>query len=251
MTESAIEFKNVSVRLGNHTALEALTFTLPQGAFLAILGPNGAGKSTLLKVILGLIAPSAGEARVFGGAPAELDRASKGYVPQVKTLDRTFPALSIELVVTGLRGKWPARVKADERKRALQSLERVGAAHLADRPIGQLSGGELQRVYLARSFARHPRLVLLDEPAQGMDIAGEADMLHLLENYQKDTGATVLMITHDWEAAHHHASHVLIINRRAVSFGTPKEALKAEHFRQAFGHMGHKHSMAMGFPGDA
>lgn len=250
MSVLAIDVEALSVRLGRHLALDRLTLALPEGAFLAILGPNGGGKTTLLKVLLGLIAPNEGRARVFGQAPADVAPQWIGYVPQVKTLDRSFPALSLELVVSGLRARWPARIGRSERQAALEALGRVGAAHLADRPIAQLSGGELQRVFLARSFARGPRLVLLDEPAAGMDVAGEADMYALLEAYQRTSGATVLMVTHDWEAARHHAGHVLVLNRRAISFGPPAAALGEAFMRQAFGHIGHDHAMMHGATGD-
>ena len=252
MNSPAVDVKNLSVRFGDHLALEDVTCSLPAGAYLAILGPNGAGKSTLLKVLLGLLEPTEGEARVFGRRPGDVPPDWVGYVPQIKTLERSFPALAIELVLTGLLGRWPGRIKPGERQKAMAAMELTGTAHLATRPIGHLSGGELQRVYLARSLARRPRLIMLDEPATGMDIAGESDMYVNLESYQRDTGATLLMITHDWEVARHHADAVLILDRRQVSFGPPDEALAEAPLRAAFGHLGHKHPFFEGGPtGDA
>jgi zinc transport system ATP-binding protein len=111
--------------------------------------------------------------------------------------------------------------------------------------LGRLSGGQLQRVYLARALVRRPRLLLLDEPATGVDRLGEVDLYRHLEAYQEETGATILMITHDWEAAHH-ASHVLVLNRRVIGFGPPERALSEECLRQAFGHLGHEHALFLG-----
>lgn len=240
----ALEVQRLSVRFGEFQALEGVSLAIPEGAFVAIVGPNGAGKSTLLKAILGLL-PFRGEVRVYGRPLGEADPLWFGYVPQIKTFDRTFPALALELVATGLRRRWPFRLSPRERAQALEALERVGAEGLAHRPLGRLSGGQLQRVYLARALVRRPRILLLDEPATGVDRVGEVDLYRYLEAYQAETGATVLMITHDWEAAHH-ASHVLVLNRRVVGFGPPEKALSEECLRQAFGHLGHVHSLYVG-----
>jgi len=240
----ALRLQNVRVRLGEFEPLKGVSFAVPEGAFVAVVGPNGAGKSTLFKVLLGLV-PYEGEVRVLGRPPREVDPYQVGYVPQIKTFDRSFPALSLELVVSGIRRAWPFRVGKEERARALEALEEVGALELASRPLGRLSGGELQRVYLARALVRRPRLLLLDEPATGVDPLGEQDLYRLLEAYQARSGATILMITHDWEAAYHHATHVLVLNREVVGFGPPERALSEECLRRAFGHLGHAHAIRM------
>jgi len=233
----------VTVRLGDATVLEDVGFELEPGCFLAIVGPNGAGKSTLVKVALGLITPQRGHAALFGEvAGARLERV--GYVPQLKTFDRTFPATALELVVTGLRRGWPARIRARERELARAALSRVGAERLAQRQLARLSGGELQRAYLARALARRPELVLLDEPATGVDFLAEHDLYDLLEGYQRDTGATVAMVTHDLAAARYHADRVLVLNRRVHGFGTPDEVLCEPCLERAFGHLGHHHALA-------
>ena len=242
--EYAVELEDVSVRYGSYTALEHVSLKIPKGAFVAIIGPNGAGKSTLLKLVLGLVRPTEGVVRVFGRPPLEVPAEWLGYVPQFKTLDRSFPALALELVVSGLRRRWPFRVTPAERSRALAALGWVRGEDLAEKRLARLSGGELQRVYLARAFVREPKMLLLDEPATGMDVLGETDMYRILEDYQKHRGATILMITHDWEAARHHATHVLVLNRRVVGFGPPERALTDECIRRAFGHEGHPHELS-------
>jgi zinc transport system ATP-binding protein len=241
---AAISARNLALSVGGNSLLEDLTLDVAPGAFCAVLGPNGAGKSTLLKLIIGLLAPTAGRLEVLGataGSPALARRI--GYVPQVKTLDRTFPALAIDLVASGITGSWPWRIPPAHLAQAETALAQAGALELAQRALGVLSGGELQRVYLARALARQPRLLLLDEPAAGIDAAGEHDMFHILEDYQRKTGATVLLVSHDWGAAWHHASQALLLSRRLLASGPPREVLTDGALREAFGHSGHSHGM--------
>lgn len=239
---------DVTVRFSDATVLEDVSFDLDGGCFLAVVGPNGGGKSTLIKVALGLVKPQSGHAALFGDAAgAHPERI--GYVPQLKTFDRTFPATALELVVTGLRRSWPARIGREERQRGVAALAHVGANHLEKRPLARLSGGELQRVYLARALVRVPELVLLDEPATGVDFLAEHDLHDLLEAYQEHTAglgkkATVVMITHDMAAARYHADQVLVLNRRLMAFGSPGEVLADEKLKAAFGHRHHGHAVA-------
>ncbi|RDI95470.1 ABC transporter ATP-binding protein [Meiothermus sp. QL-1] len=254
MAAPAVELERFSVRFGEFQALEEVSLEVPPGAFVAIVGPNGAGKSTLLKALLGLERGAlrdgptrvSGQVRVLGLPPGRVPPGWVGYVPQVKGFDRSFPALALEVVVSGLRRRWPFFITQKERSEAEAALAQVGALHLARRRLSRLSGGELQRVYLARSLIRRPRLLLLDEPATGVDAVGEADLYRHLEAYQAESGATILMITHDWDAARHHASRVLVLNRRVVGYGPPEEVLSPAYLGQAFGHVGHEHSLALG-----
>lgn len=239
----ALHVKGVSVRLGEVPVLEGVSFDLEAGRFLAIVGPNGAGKSTLVKVMLGLIEPDRGHAAVFGRHAGEVPERI-GYVPQLKTFDRSFPASVTELVVSGLRRAWPVRVSGPEREEALRALAQVGAAPLAGRSLAKLSGGELQRAFLARALVRAPSLVLLDEPAAGVDYLAEHDLYDLLERYQAEHGATVAMVTHDLSAARYHADRVLVLNRKQHGFGAPEEVLCEPCLQEAFGHLGHRHAVA-------
>lgn len=250
MTDPVVECRDVSVKLGDFKALHGLNMTLREESFLAVMGPNGAGKSTFMKALMGLVSLEGGTLSVLGREPGQHVRRELGYIPQIKTLDRNFPALPMELILTGLRGTWPWRVSKKEKETAHEAMEMAGVAHRKGVPLGKLSGGELQRVYLARAFVRQPRLILLDEPATGMDRRGEADMYSLLEKYRKAHHATIIMITHDWEAARHHATHVLLLDRIMIGFGTPGEVLVEDNMRRAFGHVGHHHSMTIPVPGN-
>lgn len=243
MNKTGIEIIDLSVRFADFYALQDINLQIPESTFVAIVGPNGAGKSTFLKVLLGLQTEYSGEVKVYDRHIDQVPPEWIGYVPQFKTMDRRFPALSIELVLTGLNRVWPWKGKKEAHQKALQAMEQAGAGHLSDRPIRKLSGGELQRVCLARSIVRQPRLVMLDEPATGIDTIGEIDMYKQLEAYQKSSGATIVMITHDWHAATHHADYVLLLNKKQISFGPPSIAFKEENLRMAFGHMGHDHKV--------
>jgi zinc transport system ATP-binding protein len=150
----------------------------------------------------------------------------------------------VELVVTGLRRRWPLRVTKRERGLAHAALDDVGAARLTDRALPKLSGGELQRVYLARALVRRPAIVLLDEPATGVDFLAEHDLYDLLERYQAVSGATVAMVTHDLAAARYHANRVLVLNRRLHGYGLPEDVLCEACLQEAFGHVGHRHAVA-------
>lgn len=229
--------------------LDGLTFDVGTGDFVAVVGPNGGGKTTLLRVLLGLVGLQDGGVHVFGHPPASVDPHLVGYVPQVKRLDRTFPARAIDLVLTGVEQRWPFRVGTDEQSRAVAALRRVGAEDLADRALNGLSGGELQRVYVARSLARAPQLILLDEPATGIDVAGASDLYDVLEADQAERNTTIIMVTHDWNAAYHHATHVLLMDGRQVAFGSPDSVLTDAYLRDAFGHTGHAHAMLLGDDG--
>lgn len=240
----ALHVHHLWVRFGDYQVLEDVTFDLAAGEFLAIVGPNGAGKSTLIKVALGLVRPQRGHATIFGdSAPAVARRV--GYVPQLKTFDRSFPATTIELVASGLRRRWPVRLRAAEREAALAALTRVGGERLAARTLAKLSGGELQRAFLARALVRRPDIVFLDEPATGVDFLAEHDLYDLLERYQQDSGATVVMITHDLATARYHASYVAVLNRQLHGFGPPTEVLCEPVLKRAYGHLGHGHALAV------
>lgn len=241
MAAELLRVDGLDVRLGDRDILRSVSFAIPPSSLLAILGPNGSGKSTLLRTLLGLVMPRRGTMILDGLPIGQAPAGAVGYVPQIKSLDRAFPARAIELVASAYLGRWPGVLRPPEREEAMEALARVGAAHLADRSIGVLSGGELQRIYLARSIARRPRLILLDEPETGVDAAGSADLHALLDGCRGENGSAVVLVTHDWEAAMYHATHVLLLRNSMVSFGDATHAFTEEAVRSAFGHTGHAH----------
>lgn len=235
----ALEVEGLRADYGRFTALADVTFTLPEGRLLALIGPNGAGKTTLVRCLVGLLAPHSGSLRVLGSPAGRHRREDVSYVPQVKRLDRTFPALPLEFVVSGLRGAWPWRISTSERAEAMAALERTGMADVADKPLSELSGGQLQRVFLARGLVRRPRLIFLDEPAAGIDAPAEEDLYRILNEYRRDQGGTVVMVTHDFRVARCHATDAALINRILIAFGSPEEVLGDRPLRAAYSHYGH------------
>ncbi|MCX6646309.1 MAG: metal ABC transporter ATP-binding protein [bacterium] len=240
---NAIEIENLSVRLGSFLALRSITTAVNEGDFAAIIGPNGAGKSTLLRAILGLVPLETGSISLFGQPFDKTSPEWIGYVPQLKTIDRNFPAVTCDLVASGMYRSWPGILTKKDHERVHEALEMVGAENLTHKPLGHLSGGEIQRVYLARAIVRKPRLLLLDEPATGIDAVGEDQMYSILDSYLEQADTTVLMVTHDWLAARHHATKAMLINRNLIAYGPSSEALSDSNLRAAFGHIGHAHHL--------
>lgn len=235
MTE-AIAARGLRISLSGRNILSNVDFSLPKGAYLAIIGPNGSGKSTLIRCMLGLTLPTEGSIYVASGLTV-------GYVPQIKTLDRTFPARACDLVATGVLGKWPFRIERSLHDRVHEMLQAVGVGSLAGAPLSKLSGGELQRVYLARAIIQDPDLLLLDEPATGIDYAGEETIHQIVDDLRAKRNATVAIVTHDLSIAEYHATHVIVLRNSQLSFGSPESALTDEVLREAFGHAGHSHRM--------
>lgn len=241
----ALKVDSLSVYLNKLHILRDLSFELPVGEYMAIVGPNGSGKTTLLKTVLGLISATDGRIKVFGNDISE-HNSKISYVPQVKTLDRTFPAQSIELVLSGLNKKWSFSISKTEKKLAYEMLEKLSASHLADKQLNKLSGGELQRVYLARCLITNPSILLLDEPATGIDLVCEKSVNHIIAEYNKNFNTTIIMVTHDWSAAYHHTSYTLLLNKQQVYFGPSDKAFTDLNLQRTFSHMGHDHGIKFG-----
>jgi zinc transport system ATP-binding protein len=246
MMNNSIEIENLNHKYSNFDVLCSINFSVKEGNFISIVGPNGGGKTTLLKLILGLDTPSEGNLNVLGYVPHKVPSKWISYVPQIKTLERSFPALAYELVANGITGRWIGRTPKRILDLAYNILEQIGASHLAFKPLNQLSGGELQRIYLARSFVKMPRLLLLDEPATGIDIAGEKDINKIIDEFRLNNHTTVLMVTHDWEAAYHHSDFVLLLNVKQICFDKPDKAFSDDNLRKAFRHTDHAHEMTFG-----
>jgi ABC-type Mn2+/Zn2+ transport system ATPase subunit len=206
-----LDVKGVSKRFGEKVVLQDVTFHVPVGEFLCLCGPNGAGKSTLLKIILGLVEGDTGGVVV--------DRKRLGYVPQRKAFDRDFPASPLEVVVANLRGRWPLKITEDERAIAMDVLKKTGAAKLANAQMRDLSGGETQRVFLARALATKPDLLILDEPTAGVDVGGRAAIVDLMAEISASDVIAAVLVTHNLQAIARCAERVLYLERSVKAWG--------------------------------
>jgi ABC-type Mn2+/Zn2+ transport system ATPase subunit len=213
-----LDVKGVSVSFGKKDVLEDVTFHVPVGEFLCLCGPNGAGKSTLLKIILGLQPPTRGTVSICG-MDAVRGRKKVGYVPQRKGFDRDFPATPLEVVIANLRGKWPLFTTKDEIKLAMESLERTGAAKLAHAQMRDLSGGETQRVFLARAMVTKPDLIILDEPTAGVDVSGRSAIVDLMAEISASETIAAVLVTHNIQAIARCAERVLYLDRKVRAWG--------------------------------
>ncbi len=236
MNNAAVAFEHVTVRLGGVLILDDVSATVPVGSCTAIVGPNGAGKTTLLLALLGQI-PYEGTIRL---ADTLGHRCRIGYVPQRLDFDRGLPITVAEFMASAhQRTPLWFGVSAQLRTRAMEALRMVGGEDLADKTIGMLSGGELQRALLAFALLDGPELLVLDEPTSGMDVQGEAMFCDLIERLRQRHGFTELMVSHDIAAVTHHATHVICLNKHTVGQGPPREVLTPENLALAFGiHMG-------------
>lgn len=221
-----LDVKGVSVEVdGGRRLLDNVSFWVPKGEFVCLCGPNGAGKSTLLKTILGLMKPTRGASEILGKPPGKAG-SKVGYVPQRKTSDMRFPARAVDLIVANLRGSWPARVNEKERERAREVLKHVGGERLLDKDLAGLSGGETQRVFLARALVTRPELIMLDEPTAGVDVKGRAEFLDLLAEISASDELAAVLVTHNLAAVARCAERVVYLDSgRLTAWGLPSELL--------------------------
>jgi len=214
-----VEARGLGVRLGGRDILRGVDLTLRRGEIVTVIGPNGGGKTTLLRAVLGLIEPAAGNARVAPGVTV-------GYVPQRFAPDRILP------MTVGRLMRLTAR---PDRSAVERALAETGTAHLIDASVHALSGGELQRVLLARALVREPDLLALDEPVQAVDYAGEAALYELIADIRRRRGCGVLMVSHDLHVVMAATDRVLCVNGHVCCTGTPHEVSGNAEFRRLFG----------------
>jgi ABC-type Mn2+/Zn2+ transport system ATPase subunit len=235
-----LEVKDLSVRFAGVPALERVSFTIEKEAIVAVIGPNGSGKTTLLRAILGLV-PYEGDVRLFG-KPVRQVLGQAGYVPQRFAFDPAFPLTVEEFIQLTCRTpeKLPARGVLDE----------VGMGEFKGRLIGELSGGQLQRVLLAHALLHRPRILFLDEATSGIDIEGQGDFYSTIQRLNREHGVTVMMVSHELSMVYRLTDRILCLNRDLVSHGETRSALTADVLRRLYGDnagfMAHEHEVRAG-----
>lgn len=219
---------HICVRLGGHEVLHDVSLRVMPGEIVTILGPNGSGKSTLLRAALGILPLAAGQVSRKPGLRL-------GYVPQRLAIDRTMPLTAARFL------SLPQRLSESARRGA---LARVGVPEVYDRPMAGLSGGQFQRVLLARALLAQPELLVLDEPTQGLDQPGEAGFYRLIEELRAETGTAVLMVSHDLHVVMAASDRVICLNGHVCCEGTPQVVSNAPEYRALFG-LGTKGALAL------
>jgi manganese/iron transport system ATP-binding protein len=232
--EAAIRVEGVWAGYDGHTALEEVGFTVKKGSIVGLIGPNGSGKSTLIKVILGMHRPWQGRVRVLGRESAAARRLL-GYTPQIETVDWQFPVTVSDVVMTGRYGRLgPLRRPTGADKAVVEScLQRLRLTEVADRQIGELSGGQQRRVLVARALAQEPQVLLLDEPMGGLDAAIQHELMDLFEGL-RDEGKTLLVATHDLSCVTGCFNRVLLLNKRMIAYDDPSKVFTEELLNEAF-----------------
>lgn len=220
--QTVISVENLSVSYGNIGALSDVDFKVDKGEFLGIIGPNGGGKTTLISAILGLINPTKGN--ITFECHNENNKSFIGYVPQTVSVDRLFPISVKETVLTAFVNKKLNPFKkftSKQKQQALDSLKAVGLAQKADNLISELSGGEFQRMLIARALVNDPDILLLDEPTSNIDRASTEEIYELLRELNRK-GKTIIMVTHDLQKISSLFSRVLFVNRTVLYSGKPQ-----------------------------
>jgi len=223
-----IELEDVGFAYGEVSVLDGINLTVEAGDFLGIIGPNGSGKTTLLRIMLGLLEPARGVARLFGHPPSSFRQWGRvGYVPQKAALDATLPVTVDEVVASGLVSALGllGRIGAPERRRISEVLGHVGMqAHAAAR-IGALSSGQQQRVLIARALVSKPELLILDEPTGGVDPEAQTSLYALLHHLNRERDVALIMVSHDIGAVAKEVTKLACLNRRLIFHGRPGDFL--------------------------
>ena len=217
--ESLLTVDGVSLAIRGSSILQDISLQVRSGEIVALIGPNGAGKSTLVRVILGLLQPERG--RVWRKPGVRI-----GYMPQRLAVDETLPLTARRFITLGM----PA-----SRERVQEVLAEVGAARVLDTPVQAISGGEMQRVMLARALLREPDLLVLDEPIQGVDLNGQYELYDLISDLRRKRGCGILMVSHELHLVMAATDHVLCLNRHVCCSGHPEHVARDPAYLQLFG----------------
>jgi zinc/manganese transport system ATP-binding protein len=240
----AVALNHAAIRIGGRTILSDVSLTIGRGEFVAVLGPNGAGKSSLMKAILGLVPLAGGSVDVLGRPPQQA-RAEIGYLPQRQSFDSATRVRGVDLVTLGLDGaRWGLPLaltprarhrRREERRRVEEVIALVGASAYADRAIGELSGGEQQRLLIATALVRRPRLLILDEPLDSLDLPNQAAVAGLIRRIATAEDVAVLLVAHDVNPLAAYLDRVVYLASGHALCGEVDEVITAETLSALYG----------------
>ncbi len=221
--DEVLKVKNLSVQYGEIPVLSDISFEVMKGDYIGLAGPNGAGKTTLVKAVLGLIKKSDGEISIYGNPIEKFKNWEKiGYLPQKNaSFNRLFPATVKEVIKMGLLSdkKRPKKSAKEDGEKVNEILETLKITDLKNKMISKLSGGQTQRVFLARAFVGNPELLILDEPSTALDPEIRKDFFDFVQNLNETKKTTIILITHDTGHIGHHANKILYIDKTVIFFG--------------------------------
>jgi manganese/zinc/iron transport system ATP- binding protein len=231
----AVTVDDLTVAYKYKPVLWDIDLEVPEGILMAIVGPNGAGKSTLIKAILDIVKPVAGTITIYG-MPYRKNRRMVAYVPQKGSVDWDFPTTSLDVVLMGTYGQlgWIRRPGYNEKKLALEALEKVGMLEYRNRQISQLSGGQQQRIFLARALVQNAMVYFMDEPFQGVDATTETAIVNILKELRK-AGKTLVVVHHDLQTVAEYFDWVTFLNVRKVATGPVKEFFTDNNLALTYG----------------
>ena len=233
-----LDVKNITVTYKNgHTAIHDTSFSLPQGTITALVGVNGSGKSTLFKSIMGFVSLASGSVEILGMPVKKALKSNQvAYVPQSEEIDWNFPVLVEDVVMMGRYGHMNIfrHAKQKDHQMVEMALSRVGMDSFRERQIGELSGGQKKRVFLARALAQESQIVLLDEPFTGVDVKTEEQIMALLREMRSE-GKVILVSTHNLGSVPEFCDRAVLINRTILASGTTKSVFTQENLQLAFG----------------
>jgi len=218
-SKELVKLEDIWVYYDDVPVLEGVNLSIEKDDFLGIIGPNGGGKTTLLKVVLGLVKPSRGTVTVLGSTP-ERNRKLIGYIAQSSLFDHDFPISVLEVVLMGRYGKVGLikRFSNEDKRLALKALENVEMLDYKDRQIGRLSGGEQQRVFIARALVAEPKMLLLDEPTTGVDTPMQTEFYELLAKLKRTMA--IVLVSHDISAVSIHVDSIACLNHQLYYHGS-------------------------------
>ena len=231
---AGIVVDHLNVYLSGEKILRDLSFNVKPGEFVGIIGPNGAGKTTLLRALLGLISVESGKIKFLGGQQSS-GSSVLGYAPQSRQIDPETPLRAWDFVSFGLPHRFRPWLTKQDRDNIQKVMQVTDSARLADKPIGKMSGGERQRLFIAQALLRNPQILLLDEPTSNLDPGAQENLAAMVSRINKEQGISVILVSHDVNLIAKYADRILYLTKGQYAMGTVKQVLQSSVLTKLYG----------------